>query len=114
MRSTPGTSKSLLTEETLKTFKESRRARLAWKIGQFRKLKLEAVRAVRRDKEAQVRGVCETVESHLWSTDSRPAYRGIRTLCSSRPPPHCSTVKAANGTTLTGKIGDPGPMGWLL
>ena len=39
----------------------------------------------------------------MWPTDSRPAYRGIRTLRSSRPPPHCSTVKAADGTTLTGE-----------
>ena len=55
---------------------------------------------MRRDKEAQVRGVCETVENHMWSTDSRPAYRGIRMLRSSRPPHRCSTVKAADGTTL--------------
>jgi len=27
-----------------------------------------------------VRGICEGVEYHLWSSDSRPAYRGIRTL----------------------------------
>ena len=58
---------------------------------------------MRRDKEAQVRGACETVESHLWSSDSRSAYRGIRTLRSSRLPPRCSTVKAADGTTLTGE-----------
>ena len=61
----------------------------------------EAVRAVRRNKEAQVRGVRETVESHLWSTDFRPTYRGIRMLCSPTPPPRCSTVKAADGTTFT-------------
>ena len=56
------------------------------------------VRAARKDKEAQVRGVCETVESYLWSTDSRPAYRGICALRSSKPPPCCS----ADGTILTG------------
>ena len=58
---------------------------------------------MRRDKEAQVRGVCEAVESHLWSTDFRPTYRGIRTLRFSRPPPRCSIVKAGDGTTLTGE-----------
>ena len=58
---------------------------------------------MRTDKEAQVRGVCETVESHLWSIHSRQAYRKIRTVRSARPPPRCSTVKAADGTTLTGK-----------
>ena len=35
---------------------------IIWRTGQYRELKHEAVRAVRRDIEAQVRGVCETVE----------------------------------------------------
>ena len=65
LRDTPGTSKSFLTKETLNIIEESRRARLEGRTGQYRELKREAVRAVRRDKEAQVRGVCETVESHL-------------------------------------------------
>ena len=69
-----------MTKETLNIIEESRRATLAWKTGQYRKLKREAVRAMRRDKEAQVHGVCETAESHLWSTDFRPAYSGIQTL----------------------------------
>ena len=43
------------------------------------------------------------MESYLWSNDSRPAYRVIRTLRFSRPPSCCFTVKAADGTTLTGK-----------
>ena len=43
------------------------------------------------------------MESHLWSTDSRPAYRGKRTLRSSRLPPRCFTVKPADVTTLTGE-----------
>ena len=38
-------------------------ATLAEKTGQYRELKGEAVRVVRRDREAQVRGVFETVES---------------------------------------------------
>ena len=42
--------------------------------GDYKELKREAVQ-VWRDKEAQVGGVCEIVESHLWSTDSQPAYR---------------------------------------
>ena len=102
LRDTHGKSKSFLTKETLNIIVESRRARLEGKNGQYRKLKRGAVRAVRRDKEAQVREVCETVESHMWSTDSRPSYRGIRRLRCSRTPPRCSTVKAADGTTLTG------------
>ena len=64
-------SESYLTKKTLNTIEESRKARLEGKIGEYRELKREAVRAVRRDKEAQVRGVCETVESHLWSRPIR-------------------------------------------
>ena len=54
-------SESFLTKETLNTIEESRWAILEGRTGQYRELKREAVRAVRRDKEAQVRGVCETV-----------------------------------------------------
>ena len=41
------------------------------------------------------------LESPSWSTDPRRAYRSIWTLRSSRSPPRCFTVKAADGTTLT-------------
>ena len=44
---TPGTSKSFLTKETLNIIKESRRARLEVRTGQYRELKREAVLAVR-------------------------------------------------------------------
>ena len=99
-RGTLGTSQTYLAKETPNTIEESRRARLQCKSGQYRELKREAVRAVRKDKEGRVRWVCETVENQLWSTDYRPAYRGIRTLRSSRPPHRCSTVKAAHGTAM--------------
>ena len=56
--------------KNLNIIEESRRARLEGKIGQYRELEREAVRGVRRDKKAQAPGVCETMESHLWSTDS--------------------------------------------
>ena len=69
-----------LMKETLNIVKESHRARLEGITRHYRELKLEAVRAVRRKKEAQVCGVCETVQSNLWSTDSRPSCRGILTL----------------------------------
>ena len=103
-----GTSENFLTKETLNIIEENHRARLEARTGQYRELEREAVReegqrVVRRDKEAQVRGVCETVKSHLWSTDSRPSNRRIRTFRSSKPAPRCFTVKAADGTTVTGK-----------
>ena len=80
-------SQSFLTKEILNVIEESRMARLERKTGRYRELKRETVRSVRRDKESQVRGVCETIESYLWSTDSRPAYRRMRTLRSSRSLP---------------------------
>ena len=49
------------------------------------------------------KSVCETVESHLWSTDSQPADtdRGMWNLRSFKSTPRCSTVNTADGTTLT-------------
>ena len=47
------TSKSFLTKEILNIIEESRRARLEGKTGEYRELKREAVRAVRRDNEEQ-------------------------------------------------------------
>ena len=48
-----------------------------------------------------MRGLCEGVENRLWSSDSCPAYRGIRTLCSSKPIPQCTAVRAESGRLLT-------------
>ena len=56
---------------------------------------------LRVEKEAYVRGICEGVEHHLWSSDSHPAYRGNRTLHSSKPVPRCTTVIAEGGGLLT-------------
>ena len=70
---TTGTSKSFLTKETQNIIEGSHRARLEGKTEQHRELKRETVRAVGRDKDSQVRGVCEIVENPLWSTDSSPA-----------------------------------------
>ncbi len=43
----------------------------------------------------------EEVEHHLWSSDSCPAYRGIRALRSSKPIPRCTAVIAEGGRFLT-------------
>ena len=102
LRVTPRTSKSFLTEETLNTIEESRKARLDVRTGQYRKLKREILTCMRRIEQAQFHGVCKVEVSHLWLTGSPPAYRGIPTLRSTMPPPHCSTMKAPDGTTLTG------------
>ena len=41
-----------------------------------------------------MRGICERVEHHLWSSDARPAYRGIQALHSVQSHPRCMSVKA--------------------
>ena len=61
----------------------------------------KTARALRVDKEAYVRGICEGVEHHLWTGDSRPAYRGIHALRSSKPIPRCTAVRAEGGRLLT-------------
>ena len=48
-----------------------------------------------------MRGICEGVEHHLCSSDSHPAYREIRALCSSKPIPRCTAVRAEGGRLLT-------------
>ena len=52
-------------------------------------------------KEAYVRGIYEGVEHHLWSSDSCTAYMGIHALCSSKPVPRCTAVRAEGGGLLT-------------
>ena len=79
----------------------SRRARLKGRAELFSKLKQKTVRALRVDKEAFVRGICEGVEHHMWSSDSHPVYRGICALRSSKPVPRCGAVTAESGRLLT-------------
>ena len=67
----------------------------------FRELRHKTVRALRVGKEAYVRGICEGVEHHLWSSDSRPACRGIRALRSSKPIPRCAAIRAEHSGFLT-------------
>ena len=48
-----------------------------------------------------MREICEGVEHHLWSSDSRPAYRGIPALRSSKTGPRCTAVRTEGGRLLT-------------
>ena len=48
-----------------------------------------------------MRGICEGVEHHLWSSDSHPAYRGNHILCSFKPTPQCTADRAEGGGLLT-------------
>jgi hypothetical protein len=95
------TRRGFVSDGTLDIIERSRRARLDGRLDLFRSLRREAVRSLRADKESHVSGICRQVESHLWSSDSRPAYRAIRTLRSSKPAPQCVTVKADDGAVLS-------------
>ncbi len=48
-----------------------------------------------------MKGICEQVGHHLWSSDARPAYRGIQALRSVHPHPQCVSVKADTGEVLS-------------
>ena len=78
--------KHFVFQGTLDTIDQSRRARLNGRAELFRELRRKTVRVRRVDKEASVRGICDGVEHHLWSSDSDPCS-AISTL---RPSVYCS------------------------
>ena len=88
--------KNFVSQGTLDTIDQSRWARLNGRAELFRELRRKTVRALRVDKEAYVRDICEGVEHHLWSSDSHPAHRGIHALRSSKPVPRCTPVRAGS------------------
>ena len=65
--------KTFVSQGTLDTIDQSRRARLIGRAELFRELRRKTVRVLRVEKEAYMRGICEGVEHHLWSSDSHPA-----------------------------------------
>ena len=94
----PRAKRNFISQGTLETIDQSHRPRLNGRVELFRQLRCKTGCALRVDKEAYVLGICMGVEHHLWSSDSRPAYRGIRTLHSSKPVPRCG---AESGGLLT-------------
>ena len=86
---------------TLDTIDQSRRARLNGRAELFRELRRKTGRALRVDKEACVRGICEGADHHLLSSDSCPAIGGIHALPSSKPISQCTAVRAEGGGLLT-------------
>jgi hypothetical protein len=96
----PPARKGFITPGTLVLVERSRQAGLNGKNQLSRALKKDTVRALRADKEEQVSGICGRVEHHLWSSDSRPAYTGIRALSSAKSAPRSTTVRAADGEVL--------------
>ena len=93
--------KNFVSQGTLDTIDQSRRARLNGRAELFRELRRKTVHALRVDKEAYVRGICEGVEHHLWTGDTHPAYRGMRALRSSKPTPRSSAVRSESGRLTT-------------
>ena len=90
-----------ISQETIHIIEKSRSARLDGKTGLSRDLRREAVGAMRKDAEARVRELCETVEEHLGTSASRPAYKAIRKLKPTASAPRSPAVRAADGTILT-------------
>ncbi|KAG2466537.1 COPA1 protein, partial [Polypterus senegalus] len=87
----------LLSQGTLDIIESSRSKRLDG--NPF--LRRMTMRALRADKEMYVRGICEQVTHHLWSSDPRPAYSGIEALRTSESVPWRVTVAVADGMVLT-------------
>ena len=79
----------------------SRRARLNGRADLFMELRRKTELVLRVDKEAYVRGICEGVAHHLWSSDSHHTYRGICALRSSKPIPRYTEVGTVVGGLLT-------------
>ena len=94
------TRRSFVSNDTLDLIDKSRRARLD-SLPEARELRRKTLRSLRADKEDYVRSICERVEHHLWSSDSGPAYRGIKALGSSKPVSRVCSVKASSGELLT-------------
>jgi len=90
--------KNFVSQWTLDNIDQSHRARLNGRAELFRELRHKTGRAI--DKKAYERGICEGEEHHLWSGDSRPAYRGIRAFHSSKPVPRCTAVGIEGGGLL--------------
>ena len=90
-----------ISQETIDIIEECRRARLDGETGRHRELRRDAVRAMRGDQESRIQGICESVESHLYTGDARPAYKALRKLRSSASTPRCPTVRAADGAILS-------------
>ena len=78
----------------------------------LRKLRCKTVCAIRVDKEAYVRGICEGVEHCLWSSGSHPACRGICAVRSSKPLHLCTSVRTEGGGLLIeeSEVKAPGPV----
>ena len=93
--------RGILSQGTLDIIDQSRRARLNGRAELFREVRHQTVSALMVDKGAYVQRICEGVEHHLWSSDSRPAYRRICALHSSKPVPRCTVVRAEGGRLLT-------------
>ena len=94
------TRRSFVSNDTLDLIDKSRRARLDG-LPEARELRRRTLRSLRADKEEYVRSICEQVEHHLWSSDSRPAFRGISALRSSKSVSKVCSVKTSSGELLT-------------
>ena len=90
-----------LSKETVDIIEECRKARLSGSSGRYRELRRECIRAVKRDREARLRDLCETVDRHVNTGDARLAFRAIRQLRAPASRTRCAGVRAADGHVLS-------------
>ena len=64
-----------LSQDTLGLIDKSHRARLD-RLLEARELRRRTWQSLRADMEEYARSICEQVKLHLWSSDSRLAFRG--------------------------------------
>ena len=93
--------KNFVSPGALDTTEQSCRARLNGRAELFSELRRKTVHVLGVDKEANVRGICEGVEHHLWSSDSCHPNREMCALSSSTPVPRYTAVRAEGGGLFT-------------
>ena len=93
--------RSDLSQATVDIIEECRKARLNGSSERYRKLKRECIRAVRGDREARLRDLCEAVDRHVKTGDARLAFRAIRELRTPVSRTRCAGVLGADGNVLS-------------
>ena len=96
----PRSRSGVASEETLRNIEESRAARLAGNLDQYRTLARRTRALLRRDKERYVRELAEDVEGCLNANNLRPAYRALKKL-RSKSTTQTSTIRTADGRLVS-------------
>ena len=96
----PRSRSGVASEETLRTIEESRAARLAGNLDQYRTLSRRTRALLRRDTERRVRELAEDVEGCFNANNLQPAYRALKKL-RSKSTTQMGTIRTANGQIVS-------------